>query len=330
MNVTCPNCATIFRVDPAKVPEAGVRARCSVCTAIFPVRREGAGVMPTVSTTPRRRRRSGSAHAAGTDEPRPPAPRPVRHRAAGAAPTRAAAAPPRRRPSAAPAAPAPAPASRRHRRRPPARIRRLRPPAPPSPRRARRAAGSAPRRRSRRRRAAADAAAAPAAAARRPQRRRSARLGQSVPVQDPSQKAPPAGAGADLATWSCTIRPSGGRRSGTATLKELFEEEIKKSWEEYVDQVGRELADSHAVLHRRAERDPGRRSARSSSPGDASWRLARAVPRRLARTGGSHRSRWPPSARGPHAGSGCHWTHADLTERLADLGAASLELRGFL
>jgi hypothetical protein len=28
------------------------------------------------------------------------------------------------------------------------------------------------------------------------------------------------------------------------SLKILFEEEIRKSWEEYVDQVGRELADS--------------------------------------------------------------------------------------
>ena len=27
MNVTCPNCATVFRVDPTKVPEAGVRAQ---------------------------------------------------------------------------------------------------------------------------------------------------------------------------------------------------------------------------------------------------------------------------------------------------------------
>ena len=35
MNVTCPNCATIYRVDPAKVPESGVRARCSVCSAVF-------------------------------------------------------------------------------------------------------------------------------------------------------------------------------------------------------------------------------------------------------------------------------------------------------
>jgi hypothetical protein len=33
-----------------------------------------------------------------------------------------------------------------------------------------------------------------------------------------------------------------GLRDGT--LKELFDEEIKKSWEEYADQVGREVADS--------------------------------------------------------------------------------------
>ena len=33
-----------------------------------------------------------------------------------------------------------------------------------------------------------------------------------------------------------------GLRDGT--LKELFEDEIKKSWEEYADQVGRDVADS--------------------------------------------------------------------------------------
>jgi hypothetical protein len=36
------------------------------------------------------------------------------------------------------------------------------------------------------------------------------------------------------------------RRDGLrdGSLKALFEEEIRKSWEEYVDQVGRDLADS--------------------------------------------------------------------------------------
>ncbi len=46
MNVTCPNCATIYRVDPAKVPEGGVRARCSVCSAVFAVKREGEEMQP--------------------------------------------------------------------------------------------------------------------------------------------------------------------------------------------------------------------------------------------------------------------------------------------
>ena len=34
MNVTCQDCRSVFRVDPAKVPPNGVRARCSVCGAI--------------------------------------------------------------------------------------------------------------------------------------------------------------------------------------------------------------------------------------------------------------------------------------------------------
>jgi predicted Zn finger-like uncharacterized protein len=37
MNVTCPQCSTIYRVDPAKVPPGGVRARCSACGGVIPV-----------------------------------------------------------------------------------------------------------------------------------------------------------------------------------------------------------------------------------------------------------------------------------------------------
>ena len=35
MNVDCPSCHTTFPVDPAKVPEGGVHARCSVCDEVF-------------------------------------------------------------------------------------------------------------------------------------------------------------------------------------------------------------------------------------------------------------------------------------------------------
>ncbi|MBA3340465.1 MAG: zinc-ribbon domain-containing protein [Gemmatimonadaceae bacterium] len=37
MNVSCPECSTIYRVDPAKVPVGGVRARCSACGGVIPV-----------------------------------------------------------------------------------------------------------------------------------------------------------------------------------------------------------------------------------------------------------------------------------------------------
>jgi predicted Zn finger-like uncharacterized protein len=37
VNVTCPDCRSIFRVDPAKVPLGGVRARCSVCGGVIAV-----------------------------------------------------------------------------------------------------------------------------------------------------------------------------------------------------------------------------------------------------------------------------------------------------
>lgn len=37
MNVSCPQCSTVYRVDPAKVPQGGVRARCSACGGVIPV-----------------------------------------------------------------------------------------------------------------------------------------------------------------------------------------------------------------------------------------------------------------------------------------------------
>ena len=37
MNVSCPECHSVFRVDPSRVPGPGVRARCSVCGGIIPI-----------------------------------------------------------------------------------------------------------------------------------------------------------------------------------------------------------------------------------------------------------------------------------------------------
>jgi len=48
MNVSCPECRSVFRVDPAKVPATGVRARCSVCGGVIAI---SGGTLP-VSITP--------------------------------------------------------------------------------------------------------------------------------------------------------------------------------------------------------------------------------------------------------------------------------------
>ncbi len=39
ITVACPSCNTSFPIDPMKVPEEGVRARCSSCSAVFEVNR---------------------------------------------------------------------------------------------------------------------------------------------------------------------------------------------------------------------------------------------------------------------------------------------------
>jgi hypothetical protein len=61
--------------------------------------------------------------------------------------------------------------------------------------------------------------------------------------QDPGQKARRLARAliSDLAVYYPDRRKEG---LASGNLKELFEEEIKKSWEEYTDQVGKELAES--------------------------------------------------------------------------------------
>jgi predicted Zn finger-like uncharacterized protein len=41
MNVTCPYCEALYRVDPERVPAAGVRTRCGQCRKIFDLGRDG-------------------------------------------------------------------------------------------------------------------------------------------------------------------------------------------------------------------------------------------------------------------------------------------------
>ncbi len=164
MNVSCPQCKTVFRVDPRKVPAEGVRARCSVCGGVFEVIADERQAVAAVAAP---------AAAAVAAEP-----------AVGAAP---AVAPP-------PPAPAPEPA------------------APPAAQPAAPAAG---------------AAATPRAFGQPDPEGRARRLARAL-ISDVAAYHPE--------------RQESGLREGR--LKELFQEELKKSWQEYVDQVGLDVAKS--------------------------------------------------------------------------------------
>src|SRR6266516_798085 len=226
MNVTCPSCETVYRVDPAKVPAGGVRARCAVCSNVFPVNASVAAATAAVS--------AGSGPAVA---PRPPAPPPAP--SAPPAPPTPAPAPPRTpamprfsAPIAAPAPPAPRAAP------PPAApaLRPAAPPAAPAPRAAPPAAPRPP--------AAPKAPAAPAApAGAGPGQRMTSPLRPVNPfmVQDPKQKARRLARAlvSDLVVYHPEKRQQGLR---DGTLPQLFKDEIEKSWQEYVDQVGAGLA----------------------------------------------------------------------------------------
>ena len=207
MNVTCPNCATVYRVDPAKVPETGVRARCSICSAVF-----------AVQAAPQEQPAAVTAPAA----PSPPAPPAAR--APAAMPTPAMPAAPPNRTSAPAPTPAPAPSTTPPIARPAAAPAHM-PPAAPA--------------------AAAPPAAAPPPAPQSPAVPRPATTG-TRPVnpflsQDPALKARRLARAliSDMVVYHPAKRQEGLR---DGNLRELFDEEIKKSWEEYADQVGKDVA----------------------------------------------------------------------------------------
>jgi len=196
MNVACPHCRKVYRVDPARVPPAGVLARCASCRSNFPVAGGRAAQPPA----------AGVAHPAVPARAAEPAPGAA---ASTTVPAAAAAAsngvvPPAARPQPAAASPArPAPASPR----PEPQPRPTQPAAPPP-------------------------ASPPAASAAR-------RFG----FQDPDQRARRL-ARALISDILVYHREQQKRSLAAGTLRADFRDEIRKSWEEYVHQVGLELARS--------------------------------------------------------------------------------------
>jgi predicted Zn finger-like uncharacterized protein len=223
MNVTCPNCATVYRVDPAKVPTAGVRARCAVCSAVFPVRHEVERVAPTPV-----------AAEAGTAPPAQPGPL-----AEPARPPEPAAPPVVRPPiSSVPAPSTPAP---------PVPSRPAGPPRPATPAALTGGTSSThPALPSAPAPSLAPAPAPPSESAREPVRAPSPATSRPVNPflsQDPALKARRLARAliSDMVVYHPAKRQEGLR---DGTLKELFQDEIKKSWEEYTEQVGRDVAES--------------------------------------------------------------------------------------
>ncbi|HSE52599.1 MAG TPA: zinc-ribbon domain-containing protein [Gemmatimonadales bacterium] len=242
MNATCPQCQTVFRVDPAKVPEAGVRARCSVCAGVFWVRHEAepaaAPAAPIAAFAPSR-----PAPSPPRPAPSPPAPTPVAAPPAPPAPPRPAPAP------AAPAAPTPAPYTA-PRAAPPAvapgsmpapAAPAYRPATPPAP--AFRPAPASPVPVAAPVAPAAYSAPAPPTPSPQPPAPSPRRPTNPFLSQDPEARARRLARAlvSDIVVYHPAKRRDALR---DGSLKLLFEEEIRKSWEEYVDQVGRELADS--------------------------------------------------------------------------------------
>jgi predicted Zn finger-like uncharacterized protein len=218
MTVSCPDCRSIFRVDPAKVPATGVRARCSVCGGIIVVS-GGSGPMRTTARTP------VSAVASGPFAGVPAVPR---------TPARAMT-PPIVPPI--PARPATPPVS-------------VLTPGAVTPRTATPAA--APGGVSRLTPAAATpAAATPAALPAPPPVPTPVATPATTPRRainpflnaDPGQRARRLARAlvSDLVAYHPRKREEG---LAQGTLRPLFREEIKKSYEEYVEQVGKELAES--------------------------------------------------------------------------------------
>ncbi len=250
MTVSCPDCRSIFRVDPAKVPATGVRARCSVCGGIIVVS-GGTGPMRTTARTPVSAVAAspfagvpsvtGSvASGSSPSVPRTPA-RAMTPPIVPPVPTRVATppiVPPVPTRMATPPMPTPALGAVTPRTATPAAApggaQRLTPAYPSSPA----PAPSIPARPSTPTSVEAPAVAPAVAPAATPRRAINPFLNA-----DPGQRARRLARAlvSDLVAYHPRKREEG---LAQGTLRPLFREEIKKSYEEYVEQVGKELAES--------------------------------------------------------------------------------------
>ena len=243
MNVSCPQCSTVYRVDPAKVPEGGVRARCSTCGGVIPV---------GVSSAEARRQTPADAMSAAFSD-RKPQPGPFVPGGGRATPARPQ---PRATPQVTPrVTPASSPAIRTPQS-PAHSLGASLPPVRPTPRAPSPAIPTPPAQP----RVPTPTAPAPEAVSVPPETPPSASSGaatSAVPsaapgtrrpinpflARDPSLRAKRLARAlvSDMVAYYPAKHAEGLEKG---TLKELFRDEIKKSYEEYVAQVGADFARS--------------------------------------------------------------------------------------
>jgi predicted Zn finger-like uncharacterized protein len=260
MNVTCPSCSTVYRVDPAKVPERGVRARCRVCAAIFQVPPPGTAAAAPEVAAPARPTHAPPLPTPPTPEPPPPAPATVdpwgdRASERGIPPVPVGARQTMTPPGVASTVPVPEPPADMIT---PERPQAPPPPAMPSRTTAPRGVTQVPTRPS----VAIPPVVPPAARTSSPAMGRPSAAVPPPPApppapapktpkravnpfmsQDPQAKAKRLARAliSDLVVYYPDRRSEGLRKGN---LPEVFSEEIKKSFEEYRDQVGKEIAES--------------------------------------------------------------------------------------
>lgn len=234
MNVSCPSCRVIFRVDPARVPLGGVRATCAACGSAIDVPDTDATDWGFPVSLPERpvatgrssgaARRSSTAAMVNSDRAAVPH---VDFDDEEPESGRQSLAPVSRRGAMPPAVPKPRLGTAAQRSVPQP----VRPPAP---------APTAP----------APTAPAPTAEPAVPAPKAAASSGRVINPflkNDPSAKAKRLARAlvSDMVSYLPAKREEGLR---DGTLKQLFREEIKKSYEEYVDQVGATMAESTAYF----------------------------------------------------------------------------------
>ena len=227
MDVSCPACLSRFRIDPAKVPVGGVHARCSVCGSIISVQRtelaggrdaraedHPASPQPPSSTLPVHEPAPAFELETVRAEGDPAlVPSPSQATGAGSGPLGFEV-------SGEPTSVLEVPTNASMAQLPPIAAAPPRAEDPPAP-----------------------SAGLPGPLARAAQPRLAPRRVNPYLSNDPAQKARRLARAlvSDLVAYNPEKREDGLR---AGTLRELFRDEIRKSWQEYVEQVGAAVAES--------------------------------------------------------------------------------------